>query len=317
MKIKTRRIKSRRMKSRKMKSRRMKSRKINRKSNTKRNRKFNTRLYRKQRGGDEDEDDEYDDEVTKKNKQYARKIRDDIKSAFSKYANLPITIYISLGHNYDDDTKPTIEFDILKQGTFSSLKEQTCFQSVIYPFQKSTMLSKYPIIQIGSSCSIYVKPCDQLSVSTILKELKPILERYRINEVNVGDSTIFLYTNETRDQEINFPTKYLYKMRYNKDFYCYYLFGNSNYTGLPLSELSSDILQEISSLNLNLPVTITNTSQLGEFLQKKVASFCVDKFINDDGQLVCVVVNEQWQNLLALISLIEKIYNRLFGISNR
>jgi len=288
----------------------IKTRKFNRRNKTKRNRKTkkriikrNKRLYKKQKGGDEEE----------KNQQYAQEIADAITSAFSKYETLPITIDVSVEHNYEDSTKPMIEFNIRKKGIVS--EENLCFQSIIYPFPESTMLSNKPIIQIGSSCSVYVKPCDQLSVSTILKDLKPILERYGIREVNVGDRTIFLYTNEARDQEINFPTKYLYKMRYNKDFYCYYLFGNSSYTGVPISGLSPDILQEISIMNL--PATITNTSQLGEFLQKKVASFCVDKIINEQGELVCVVKNEQWQNLLQLVSLIEKIYNRLFGISNR
>jgi hypothetical protein len=46
-----------------------------------------------------------------------------------------------------------------------------------------------------------------------------------------------------------------------------------------------------------------------------MSSFCVDRIINDRGELVCVVTNEKWQDLLSLVSLIEKIYYELFDVS--
>jgi len=239
-------------------------------------------------------------------------IKASIDAAFAKYEYLPIMIDCDVTKNEEDRSKPYISFVIYKKGTFATTKEQICFESLIYPFPNSTMISRSPTISIGNSCSIYVKPCsDELGVSTILKELSPILIENNIHSVNVGDCSVFIYKNDTTNEMINFATKYLYKIRYNRSFYSYYLLGPSRYMGIPISDLPEDIVWDESILPAR--ESVQNTSELAEQLQNKLNSLCMNKTI-EDGLLICVVSNENWELLLSIIHLIEQIYNYVFRI---
>jgi hypothetical protein len=114
-----------------------------------------------------------------------------IEIAFTKYKNLNIDIECNVDedkYTYPvSDRSPYVSFIIYKKGTYSTTKDEICFESIIYPYNINS-LSRLPIIQIGTSCSIYVKPCNSLSVSTILKELRPILNEFNITNLEVEKS---------------------------------------------------------------------------------------------------------------------------------
>lgn len=249
----------------------------------------------------------------KTNYERCEEIVESIQSAFSKYNHLPIDIECDIERNEEDRSKPYISFVIYKEGQFDSTKEKICFESMIFPFPNSTMISRYPTISIGNSCSIYVKPCSpELGVSTILKELAPILDKYNIYNIDVGDSTIFIYKNDTTGQLTDFATKYLYKLRYNRNFYCYYLSGPSNYRGIPMTALPEDIVWETAILPPR--ESIQNTSELGRILQSILAELCIEKIIDEEGLLTCVVSNNDWNTLLYIIELTKQIYDYVFAI---
>jgi serine/threonine protein kinase len=268
-------------------------------------------------------EDEYymEDKKLQKNVKHCIEIQTQLKRAFKDfYKGKGLSIYFEITKNEEREfiTKPYINFIIYKEG-IENTKEKICFESQIYPFWKSSGLSDAPFLSIGSSCSILVKPCYDLNVSTILKRLAKILHPHGIRGLDVGDISSFLYENKQSKETKEFRTKYIYQTKSGKPFYEYYFSTSqeTGYEGEPISKMKINLEEERLLLTTAEKGKIQNTSQLVSVLQKKMAAFCKEKYTDSCGLPVCVIDNADWSKLMGILDFIKELYDKLFSVGSR
>jgi hypothetical protein len=270
----------------------------------------------RKKGGNREE--EHDEEV-----RICDELSERINEAFAKYQEKhPIIILCGTEEKstLNGLEHSNVELYIQKKRKSLSWKDQTCFQAVIQPDFGNR--KSRPFIEIGTTCSVYVKPCEGLSVSTVLAVLSPILKEYGIrneDQLVVGDCSTYVYQKGSSDETEYLYTKILYNLRFNRSFYSYHLFGKkSNYHGESMTAIK-DVEWEPF-----LPPrdSINNTAELGNLLKESLELLCKNvstdthgkkqRPVNEEGQAVCVVSDDNWELLLSLIAFSKKVHKAVF-----